>query len=294
MKKNHRGPAPLLGALAVATGQTALYHAVGRKREEGPLQRFSALQLRGRGLKKLTGNAEQYHPENVQKRPDSPLAGRRLLFLGSSVTLGACSLEVSMADYLAAVDGCVITKEAVSGTTLADTSQISYFSRLKMHSAAEQYDAVVIQISTNDARQGLPLGKLSDSQHPDSFDLRTTLGGLEAILCYVVTTWSCPVFLYTGSRFDSLEYQQIVDCLPAVRKKWGVHLIDLWSDPELNTMTESDYALYMHDPVHPTQAGYLLWWLPFFERALAEGFAQEALRPEPAGDGGAETAARTD
>lgn len=33
-------------------------------------------------------------------------------------------------------------------------------------------------------------------------------------------------------------------------------------------MVAEDYALYMHDPVHPTKAGYGLWWTPKFEEAL--------------------------
>ncbi|MBP3893447.1 MAG: hypothetical protein J6D34_05320 [Atopobiaceae bacterium] len=34
------------------------------------------------------------------------------------------------------------------------------------------------------------------------------------------------------------------------------------------SVVAEDYALYMHDPVHPTKAGYGLWWTPKFEEAL--------------------------
>ena len=61
--------------------------------------------LRNNMKAKLPGNAEQYHPENVAANPDSPLQGKKLFFLGSSVTYGSAALEKSMADYLAAVDG---------------------------------------------------------------------------------------------------------------------------------------------------------------------------------------------
>ena len=50
------------------------------------------------------GNAEEYHLENVTPLENSPLAGKKLLFLGSSVTYGSASLGVSMADYIAELE----------------------------------------------------------------------------------------------------------------------------------------------------------------------------------------------
>ena len=76
------------------------------------------------------GNAEEYHLENVTPLENSPLAGKKLLFLGSSVTYGSASLGVSMADYIAVLDSCDVVKEAVSGTTLAKMGASTYVSRL--------------------------------------------------------------------------------------------------------------------------------------------------------------------
>lgn len=58
------------------------------------------------------------------------MRGKRILFLGSSVTKGACALNQSMADDIAARDGAVVTKEAVSGTTLATVKKNSYLERI--------------------------------------------------------------------------------------------------------------------------------------------------------------------
>lgn len=58
------------------------------------------------------------------------MRGKRILFLGSSVTKGACTLNQSMADDIAARDGAVVTKEAVSGTTLATVKKNSYLERI--------------------------------------------------------------------------------------------------------------------------------------------------------------------
>lgn len=38
----------------------------------------------------------------------------------------------------------------------------------------------------------------------------------------------------------------------------------------MSKKNESDYKLYMFDSIHPTRAGYLLWWTPKFEYKLYE------------------------
>ena len=49
-------------------------------------------------LKKMPGNAEKYSLENVEPLENSPLEGKRICYLGSSVTLGLYSMDVSFVD----------------------------------------------------------------------------------------------------------------------------------------------------------------------------------------------------
>ena len=56
---------------------------------------------------------------------DSPINGKTVIFLGSSVTFGYGSLGVSFADFLEKTDGITAVKEAVSGTTLVDVKSNS-------------------------------------------------------------------------------------------------------------------------------------------------------------------------
>ena len=214
------------------------------------------------------GNASEYHLENITPQESSPLRGKRLLFLGSSVTYGAASMGVSMVDYIRVLDGCTV----VSGTTLADKDSDSYLSRLKRVDTSRKFDAVVCQLSTNDATQKIPLGCICASKDPDSFDTGTVLGSMEAIIAYIQDVWNCPIVFYTGTRFDSAEYKAMVDMLPHLREKWGIGILDLWNDEEMNRVTQERYALYMSDAIHPAQAGYLLWWVPKFQACLYELF----------------------
>ena len=70
------------------------------------------------------------------------------------------------------------------------------------------------------------------------------------------------------SRFLDPAYRLMVDILYRLQKKWGIRIIDLWNDIDLEKMNDSTYELYMFDPIHPTRAGYLLWWTPFIREAL--------------------------
>lgn len=224
--------------------------------------------LRENRMKSIPGNGSAYHLETVQPMEGSPLKGKRLLFLGSSVTLGSASLEVSMADYIAVLDQCEVYKEAVSGTTLVDNGSNSYVARLKSVDTAQQFDAVICQLSTNDASKKLPLGAVSLSNEQDAFDTQTVAGALEYIISYVQEQWNCPVVVYTGTKYDSAEYQAMVELLPALQEKWGIGVIDLWNDNEMNAVSDEDYQFYMFDKIHPTQAGYLEWWTPKFQHYL--------------------------
>ena len=109
---------------------------------------------------------------------------------------------------------------------------------------------------------------MSDSFDIEDFDRGTVIGALETIIAYAKESWNCPVIIYTGTRFDSEPYEAMVDALPALQEKWGVGVLDLWNDEEMNAVSDEDYHLYMHDDVHPTRAGYLRWWVPKFESYL--------------------------
>ena len=53
-----------------------------------------------------------------------------------------------------------------------------------------------------------------------------------------------------------------------IKEKWGIGVIDLYNDPEMNAVSSSDYSRYMADPIHPNETGYREWWLPKFEEYL--------------------------
>ncbi len=222
------------------------------------------------------GNGPAYDPKQVHPDPASPLRGKTIFCLGSSVTAGMAARGVSFVDYMAKIDGCTMIEEAVAASTLADRGPRSYLRRLRRHPATKHpIDCFLCQLSTNDATFRSSIGQISDSFDPADFDVKTTVGGMEAIIAFAEKTWNCPVVFYTGTRYDNPRYHKLVNLLLELQEKWGIEVIDLWHDGEMCRVSETDYKLYMNDGVHPTKAGYLHWWTPAIQKQLYKIFARD-------------------
>ena len=226
------------------------------------------------------GNSEQYNAENLETHPDSPLKGKNIIFLGSSVTYGAAAQGQSFVELFERMDGVNAYKEAKSGTTLADRTSLlaliafgngdSYVKRLKQIDKSFRADCLVCQLSTNDATLKIPLGEISEGKDPADFDTKTVTGAMEYIIRYCADTYNCPVVFYTGSWYESKEYEAMVKRLYELKDKWGIGIIDLYTDEAFNHIDRTDYDFYMYDPVHPTRAGYVKWWMPAMEAQLIQ------------------------
>lgn len=245
-------------------------------------------------------NAEEFYASKVERVEGSPLEGKVYYWLGSSVTYGASSQGESMADFLAAKTGAVCKKDAVSSTTIfddnkSDNTGIKSYTRRLTNSTVfdkeETVDAFICQISTNDAwgDRTSKRGYVQDIDVVDKedFDLGTTMGGVEYIIAYVTETWGCPVYFYSGSYFadpgngnrtnanpSGTNYGKLVEDVKGAVDKWQalgyeVDVIDLFNDEEFNAAVSDDYYKWCtNDPVHPKKAGYLNWWMPYFEQFL--------------------------
>ena len=199
------------------------------------------------------------------------LEGKKLCFLGSSVTYGSASGGWSMCEYLSEEYGCVVIKWAESGTTLVKEKDFdqSYVNRLDFAKAiVKDVDYFICQLSTNDASQNKPLGKISDTKDIESFDTATIIGAIEYIIATAQQEWGCHVSFYTNSYFESANYKSMVEALYQVQEKWGIGILDLYNDKKFNGISEKLYQQYMSDPIHPTKDGYKKWYGPKFVEHL--------------------------
>ena len=203
----------------------------------------------------------------LEAMKNSPLAGGRIAALGSSVF----AADPAVGEYLAIRFDTELIKEAISGTTLCDINEMSYVSRLKNIDPSAEIDLFVCQLSTNDATKGLDLGAVSDSKDIDSFDTMTVAGALEHIIAYAQTTWNCPFMIVIGSRYESPAYEAMTELVPQLQEKWGIGVIDLWHNEEINDISDDLRAAYIAaDGIHPTTEGYRLWWGPALEAAVLD------------------------
>lgn len=210
-----------------------------------------------------------------------PKQGKKILFLGSSVVEGAAALRDGPAEYIAAVDGAIIEKSSYSGTTIAYQDERSYAPRMLEYTKEDGFDAVVLQLSTNDAGQGVERGEISVSYDPADFDKYTFCGSMELMLEHCKNELQCPVIIFTVTSFGQKEemfqednYAGLIELTKQLCEKWDVSLLNMWEDEELNNITEEQFKDWMANASHPCKKGYLEWWLPEFEKALTEALAE--------------------
>lgn len=241
-------------------------------------------------------NAAIYNPENCEKQTNV-LNGKTIYWLGSSVTKGVQSLNISFSEYIAHRNQVNSVKDAVSGSTMFGSfTDRSFVARLKngqIFDYSNPIDTFICQLSTNDAQTKnlVNLGSITgnDVIQSENFDTTTTLGAMEYIITYVKNTWNVPIYFLTNTYFadeglksmasvKGSDYKNLIDQTYSMLDKWNrlgydVRLIDLFNDEQLNDISDQDYKFYMHDAVHPHKAGYLEWWVPAIEQRLLSDFA---------------------
>ncbi len=228
--------------------------------DEHPLHQRRYVQLAD-----LPGNSAQYNLERVVTNTVSPLYGKKILFLGSSVTFGFGALAESFVDDLWKKDGVLATKDAENGTTLVDKNRYqaadSYVARFREDLKKKAPAAFVLQLSTNDAQTKQNLGQIANNDQ--DFDLQTITGALEYIITRAKAKWDCPLLLFTNPDFGDPLYRKMVQRAEQLAKKYNFALLNLFK-----ALPSAKPSLYMADAIHPTRAGYLELWTPLFEKAL--------------------------
>lgn len=256
---------------AVLLFLAAQWTFIGWRYNFGPMKALGKKRLAA-----MPGNSAQYDFTQLRRLENSPIEGKTVLFLGSSVTNGASSLHNSLPEYFAARMGCRSIKEAVDGTTLVDDGASSYIQRMRNNvDPTEKIDLLICQLSTNDASKEMPLGELSAGRSLSDFDTKTITGSIEYIICYARETWGCPTIFYTNARYDSAAYGAMVSRLLEIQEKWGIGVLNLWTDERFNDISSEERELHMYDKIRPTKAGYRDWWGPELERQLLVFFDRQ-------------------
>lgn len=238
----------------------------------------------------LDANSATLDPANVPAGSIANLQGKSIGYLGSSITYGFATNGIAFPEYIEQMSGSKSIKQAISGGPLAlkegVRDEISYVRKLWDGALkdVEHLDALVVQLSTNDAGLGIELGELSDSFNKDDMDYATIIGAMEYIVAYAKEKWNCPVLYYVNpyltdaaiDRFANGDeatekilheqyqgvYEDMIDALYSIQEKWGLDVVDMWNDEECRNVDNDLRSYFMSDPIHPFKAGYYFWYAP--------------------------------
>ncbi len=239
--------------------------------------------LKARGLRN-EGNADIYNPENAPVNENSPIKGKTIFWIGSSVFYGYSAQNKSLGSYVEHMDGAKKVEALKPGATIADINERSYYHQILEHNRETDpvIDLVVIQLTTNDCKGRTVVGEVSPYYDSSTFDSNTSIGSLEAIACYAMGTWDCPTLLISSPRFtkettmtgmqDIETYEELIEKSHELESKWDfLYFLDLWDNEEMfkdMEIGDDRHRLYMADSIHSTKLGFLEWLLPQIRPAI--------------------------
>ncbi|MBR8640451.1 RICIN domain-containing protein [Streptomyces tuirus] len=252
------------------------------------LAKFVACNYHGTG-KQSIDNVRLARPANSAY---GSLAGSTVYAFGDSIVYGH-QYARSFVNLVAEREGMTLTKYARNGATVGPAPGAMGGQILtQVQSASSQApDFVVFDGGTNDAieihdEQTYPIGTVSGSHDPGTFDTGTFAGAFEATIHAMRQKWPSAQLVYVaahklGSRdWDTQLALRQVELQAA--QKWGVTVADVFGDATLDTRVDAQRVAYTFDGLvngfpgsggsgtHPNIAGMTDFYVPVLTSELSQ------------------------
>jgi lysophospholipase L1-like esterase len=204
--------------------------------------------------------------EPLQHRPAN--ASMRLLIVGDStgVGTGATSPQTSLAGLLAqAFPRLRIDNRARDGATFEGVVQ-------QLQADSARYDVVLIQAGGNDV-----IRLRSDDAVRADIDRATALAAARSdrvLLMPAGNVGNAPFFFPPLSSLMTTRAERLHGFIQAAAQRHGAVYINLFQAPEDDPFVQ-DPNLHARDGLHPSDAGYRLW----FDELLRQADLAEVLAP---------------
>ena len=229
---------------------------------------------------------------------DSPLTGKRVLFVGDSIT----HASFSWASVIGKAYRMDWTNSGISGATISDLREKIIRHQLMLN-ADKDYDYVIMHGGINDAMSSAPIGSVSGSFNVADFDAETYIGGLETLFYYAYENFPGAKFGYIinyatpNSKFGGCtagdDTKAYYEAAKMACDKWGIPYIDLYSGSTADGKSYSFDILQVdkaaenfinNDPneIHLSAAGYNL-----ISPYIAKWMETFTVNSKPAGLSGA-------
>ena len=214
---------------------------------------------------------------NTDVDKNSPLYGLTGLFMGDSISYGLDDMQsyADNPDYcpkgwagrIAKWTGLRATNASVSGATAAYHETASKW-LFNQHTAyvGQSFDLIVMQGGVNDARNETPVGAMLPIDSPTA-DLEaatdTYIGGLQWLFHNVKKSFAdSKLFFITNHHLDghskgnAKDMSAYFDAAKTLCEAYGIHVIDLYNNTELNETLATETNKYLIDTLHLKSAGY--------------------------------------
>ncbi len=203
------------------------------------------------------------------------LAGKKIVFLGDSITEGALATKADETSYwavLGKLSGATVKGYGIGGTRIAEQrdKKQSYDHQhfiTRIDQMDEDADIVVVFGGTNDHGHGdAPFGKMTD-RTDDTF-----YGAMHNLCAALIKRYSHSLIvimtpthrLYEDCLFNGIGIRNAatlsdyVDAEKQVARYYGLPVLDLYAMSGLNPVIPEIMSAYMPDGVHPNDAGHEL------------------------------------
>ncbi len=133
------------------------------------------------------------------------------------------------------------------------------------------YDLIVMHGGVNDARKARTVGTVTRTSiyNTDQFDKSTFAGGLQYLFANVATGYAeADLFYIANFHLDNYAYNsvyidakdglmsQYFEVATEICELYGVHLIDLYNNAELDAKLQPYNTTILEDKLHPSTEGY--------------------------------------
>lgn len=203
--------------------------------------------------------------------------GKRALFLGDSICAANCESGKSYrgwAGRIASSTGMNCVNKGNSGASISTARGVNRVIKFYEKTKGYAYDFIIMHGGVNDAWESAPVGKMSDSFDPKSFNTATFAGGLEELFYNVtkdypdaklgyIFNFATPSF-NTGRIANMTEYYNVAK---KICEKWGIPYLNMYEDKEFSALLNVTSNANLSDYLHPNTAGYdiiykyIMYWM---------------------------------
>ena len=168
---------------------------------------------------------------------DSALSGKKILFLGDSITAATRddAAQKGWAGRIGTDYGAITTNAGWSGASVSTNKDSRIIAKME-ENKNNTYDYVILHGGVNDAMTKAPLGKVSDSKNVADFDISTYAGALEELIYCAkeyfpnakigfIVNYQTPNSTWGGYTKDMAAYFYTAK---QVCEKWEIPYLDLF------------------------------------------------------------------